>query len=108
MLIVAIGPEQELDELGRTRTGYREGMSDRELYEAARGSWKLGDKADNEPSARSATSTHPSAPRGAAAVAAPSSSQASSCPATTFKRIGTTADFLVWFDDMTRRFTRID
>lgn len=51
MLIVTIGPERELDEpdeLGRTRTGYRDGMSDRELYRAARGSWVLGEKADNE------------------------------------------------------------
>jgi len=51
LLIVTIGPERELDEpdeLGRTRTGYRDGMSDRELYKAARGSWVLGEKADNE------------------------------------------------------------
>jgi hypothetical protein len=51
MLVVTIGPERALDEpdeLGRVRTGYREGMSDRALYEAARGSWVLGDKADNE------------------------------------------------------------
>jgi hypothetical protein len=41
MLVVTIGPERALDEpdeLGRVRTGYREGMSDRALYEAARGS----------------------------------------------------------------------
>jgi hypothetical protein len=51
LLIVTVGPERELDEpdeLGRTRTGYRDGISDRELYRAARGSWVLGEKADNE------------------------------------------------------------
>jgi hypothetical protein len=51
LLVLTIGPERELnepDDLGRTRTGYRDGMSDRELYQAARGSWILGEKADNE------------------------------------------------------------
>ncbi|MQM26751.1 hypothetical protein [Glycomyces albidus] len=51
MLIVTVGSEQHLDtpdELNRTRTGYRKGMTDRELYQAARGSWVLGEKADGE------------------------------------------------------------
>jgi hypothetical protein len=44
MLIVTIKADHEVDppdELGRTRAGYREGMSDSELFEAARGSWTL-------------------------------------------------------------------
>lgn len=169
MLIVTIGPEQELDEpdeLGRTRTGYREGMSDRELYEAARGSWKLGDKADNElfalvahagvvrmaieidrlvvtaPDRRALQGSilhsgdavydqyvgkpvpvesygpvryfdSPVGTRGCRCGCGAQLSSSKFVPGhdqialhQRVKQIGTTADFLVWFDDLTRPFAR--
>jgi len=51
MLIITIKADHSWntpDELGRTRAGYRQGMTDEELYEAARGSWVLGPQADRE------------------------------------------------------------
>lgn len=51
MIVITIKGDHfldEPDELGRTRCGWREGMSDYELYEAARGSWVLGPQADRE------------------------------------------------------------
>ncbi|MCD0446359.1 hypothetical protein LO763_22345 [Glycomyces sp. A-F 0318] len=51
MIIITIQHDHALDqpdELGRTRTGYREGMGSGELYEVARGSWKLGERAAGE------------------------------------------------------------
>ena len=51
MIVITIRAEHSLsapDELGRTRAGYRPGMSDEELYEAARGCWVLGPQADRE------------------------------------------------------------
>ncbi|HYS41408.1 MAG TPA: hypothetical protein VEO01_37810 [Pseudonocardiaceae bacterium] len=51
MLIITIKADHSWnapDELGRTRAGFRPGITDEELYEAARGSWVLGPQADRE------------------------------------------------------------
>lgn len=51
MIVISINHDHfldEPDELMRTRCGYREGMSDEELYEVARGCWVLGPRADRE------------------------------------------------------------
>ena len=37
-----------VDDLGRHHVGFREGMSDAEMYEANRGCWRLGERAQDE------------------------------------------------------------
>ncbi|WP_436778226.1 hypothetical protein [Yinghuangia sp. YIM S09857] len=39
------GPD---DEFGREYCGWADGMTDQEIYEAARGCWQLGERADSE------------------------------------------------------------
>lgn len=42
----AVDPEK--DELGRRACGYSDDMTEREVYEAARGCWVIGERADRE------------------------------------------------------------
>lgn len=52
MLHITLGDRRPVDpkqdELGRTHVGYEPGMSDAEMYEANRGCWVLGERADEE------------------------------------------------------------
>lgn len=52
MIVINLGPAREVDKdedgLGRSVVGWFPGMSDEQLYEAARGVWKLGSRADRE------------------------------------------------------------
>ncbi len=52
MLHITLGPARPVDpnedELGRNRVGFGEDMSEQELYEANRGCWVLGARADRE------------------------------------------------------------
>lgn len=51
MLHITLGPARHVgpeDHLERARTGYAEDMSESELYDAARGAWVLGARADRE------------------------------------------------------------
>jgi hypothetical protein len=43
MLQIQLGPDREIEDevLGRPRIGYRQGMTEEEAWEAARGTWKL-------------------------------------------------------------------
>lgn len=52
MLHITLGaarPAPAGDQLDRDRTGFAEDMSETELYNAGRGAWVLGARADREP-----------------------------------------------------------
>ncbi|MFJ7250159.1 hypothetical protein ACIQWA_36745 [Kitasatospora sp. NPDC098652] len=51
MIHIKLGPRTAArtdDPLGRSHTGWEPGMTDHQLYEAGRGAWVLGAKADRE------------------------------------------------------------
>lgn len=48
LTIGSVGPADADDVLGRERVGYYKGISDEDLYEAARAAWLLGADADQE------------------------------------------------------------
>lgn len=52
MLHITLGParpvDRQIDELDRDRVGFAEDMTEQELYEANRGCWVLGARADRE------------------------------------------------------------
>lgn len=50
MIVITLGPMRETpdDPLGRDRAGYKKGMSPLAIYDAARGTWHLGAKANRE------------------------------------------------------------
>lgn len=50
MLSIGLGAYQTwpTDEYGKSSAGWRPGLSDEDVYEAARGRWKLGSRADRE------------------------------------------------------------
>jgi hypothetical protein len=51
MLTIGLGAYQELlpdAHYGRSAAGWRPGLTDEQVYEAARGRWKLGERADRE------------------------------------------------------------
>ncbi|WP_331743684.1 hypothetical protein OG762_48305 (plasmid) [Streptomyces sp. NBC_01136] len=50
MLTIALGTYQTFptDEYGKSTAGWRPGLTDEEVYEAGRGRWRLGTRADRE------------------------------------------------------------
>jgi hypothetical protein len=50
MIVITLGEVRDTsdDPLGRDRAGYKEGMSDLAVYDAGRGTWHLGARADRE------------------------------------------------------------